>query len=227
MSNIKNEINKIVIPSNLHERTLMGVKKANSEKEGKFKRFAKKHLASAILAVSLIVPTGAFAYQTLLVDELYGSFENIKTHISGAIMEGYLLLDAKLTQAKGDMEKQEFAEFKELLSVITSAKIEYGDKNGNIDYSEVPNEKLEEIKEVFLEIQPYFDQLNGQKSSKEVLTSSEYEEYIEAIMTYEQIMVQAGIKESIEIDKIPSDLKEDYLKASNVLSQVNEKLSKN
>ena len=227
MNNIKNEINKIVIPSNLHERTLLGVKKATSEKGGKFQRFAKKRLASAILAISLIIPTSAFAYQALLVDEFYGSFENLKTHLSNAMMEGYLLLDAKLTQAKGDMDKQEFSDFKELLSVITSAKIEFGDKNGNIDYSEIPNEKLEELKEVFSEIQPYFDQLNGQKSSKEVLTASEYEEYIEATMTYEQIMAQVGIKEPVEIDKIPSDLQEDYLKASDVLSQVNEKQLKN
>nr|WP_239587225.1 DUF3600 domain-containing protein [Bacillus ectoiniformans] len=177
-----------------------------------------------MLAASLLVPTGAFAYQTLLADELYGSFENVKAHISGVTMEGYFLLNAKLNQAKGDMNKQEFAEFKELLSVITHAKVEYGNENGNIDYSQIPNEKLEEIKEVLFQIQPYFDQLNGQKSSKDVLTASEYEEYIQAIMTYEQIVAQTGmIKESADMDKIPTELKGEFLKARNILSQVNEK----
>jgi hypothetical protein len=223
VSNIKQEINKIVIPSTLHHRAKMGVKKANSEKGGKLKRYVRNNIAVVILAASLIVPTGAIAYQSFLVEEFYGSFEDVKIHISSATMEGYLLLDAKLTQAQGDMEKGEYKRFKELLSVITTAKVDYGDKYGNIDYSQVPNEQLLQIENTLLEIQPFFDQLNGQKSSREVLSTDEYKEYIHAIMVYEQIMAQSGMKESDEVDKIPSDLKEDYLNARNILRQVNEK----
>lgn len=223
MSNIKQEINKIVIPSTLHQRATMGVRKANSEKGGKLKRYVRNNIAAVILAASLIVPTGAIAYQSFLVEEFYGSFEDVKIHISSATMEGYLLLDAKLTQAQGDMEKGEYKRFKELLSVITNAKVDYGDKYGNIDYSQVPNEQLVQIENTLLEIQPFFDQLNGQKSSREVLSTEEYKEYIHAMMVYEQIMAQSGIKESDEVDKIPSDLKEDYLNARNILRQVNEK----
>ena len=227
MSNIINEINNIPIPSNLHDRTLLGVKKATYEREGKSKRFLKKRLASAILAVCILLPTSAFAYQAFLVDEFYGSFENLKTNLSGAVIEGYYLLDAKLAQAKGDMDQQEYSEFKELLSVITSTKSEYGDRNGNIDYSTLPNEKLDEIKRVLSEIQPYFDQLNGQKSSKEVLTSNEYVEYIEALMTYEQIMAKAGVNDLSEQEKIPSNLIDDYLRVDKVISQVNKKQLEN
>ena len=35
-----------------------------------------------------------------------------------------------------------------------------------------------------MELQPYFDKLNGDTSSKEILTPGEYEQYIEALMTY-------------------------------------------
>ncbi|WP_051758180.1 DUF3600 domain-containing protein [Rossellomorea vietnamensis] len=223
MSNFKEEINKIVIPPTLHERTKMGVRKARLEKGGRVNRFIKKNMVSAIIAASFILPTGAIAYQTLLADEFYGSFKNVKAHLSSATMEGYLLLDAKLTQAQGDMEKEEFKRFKELLKTVTNAKIEYGDENGNIDYSEVPAKQLAELKNTLFEIQPFFDRLNGQKSSKEVLSSDEYEEYIEAIMIYEQTMAKNGMKESNEIDKLSDDQREKFLEAQHVLRKVNEK----
>ncbi|WP_061809344.1 DUF3600 domain-containing protein [Rossellomorea vietnamensis] len=223
MSNFKEEINKIVIPPTLHERTKMGVRKARFEKGGRVNRFIKKNMVSAIIAASFILPTGAIAYQTLLADEFYGSFKNVKAHLSSATMEGYLLLDAKLTQAQGDMEKEEFKRFKELLKTVTNAKIEYGDENGNIDYSEVPAKQLAELKNTLFEIQPFFDRLNGQKSSKEVLSSDEYEEYIEAIMIYEQTMAKNGMKESNEIDKLSDDQRENFLEAQHVLRKVNEK----
>ena len=223
MSNIKQEINKIVIPSTLQERSKMGVQKAHLEKGRRVKRFIRRNMVSAILAATLIIPTSAIAYQTNLADEIYGTFENVRTHISSATMEGYLLLDAKLSQAKGDMEKEEYKHFKELLNVITDAKLAYGNKYGNIDYTQVPNEHLDELKKTLFEIQPYFDKLNGQKSSIELLTSKEYEEYIEAIIIYEQIMAKSNIKDSDELDKIPSELREEFLKAENILLKVNEK----
>lgn len=222
-NNLKQELANIEIPIELHERSKMGVNKAKTEMEGKIKRYVRKRLVACTLAVSLIIPTGAFAYQTFLADELYGSFENVKKHISSATMEGYLLLDAKLTQAKGDLEQEEFAHFKDLLNVISAAKLEYGDQYGNIDYSQIPSEQLDEIKGVLFEIQPYFDKLNGQKSSKEVLNATEYVEYIDAIMTYEQIMAQSGIKESDEIDKIPANLQGEFAKAKAFLMYVNDK----
>ncbi|WP_257140998.1 DUF3600 domain-containing protein [Bacillus sp. AFS015802] len=223
MSNIKQEINKIVIPPTLYERSKMGVRKACLEKGGRVNRFIKKNIVSAIIAASFILPTGAIAYQTFLADEFYGSFENVKAHLSSATMEGYLLLDAKLTQAQGDMKKEEFKRFKELLKTVTSAKLEYGDENGNIDYSEVPAKQLNELKNTLYEIQPFFDRLNGQKSSNEVLSSGEYEEYIEAIMIYEQTMAKSGMKESDEIDKLSDDQREIFLEAQHVLRKVNEK----
>ncbi|MOA16854.1 hypothetical protein D3C78_1370860 [compost metagenome] len=136
-------------------------------------------------------------------------------------MEGYLLLNAKLKQAKGDLGQEQFDHFEEILKVITNAKMEYGDKYGNIDYSQVPSEKLEEIKNVMYEIQPYFDQLNGQQSSKEVLTSEEYEQYINALITYEQILVESGN----DLKNTPSDLQDELSEARDVLHYVNEKQS--
>ncbi|XXM73273.1 DUF3600 domain-containing protein [Lysinibacillus sphaericus] len=225
MNPIKQEINKIAIPSRLHERSVRGVERAKRERKGST-GWVKKQVLTAVLAASLIVPTTAFACQTLLADELYGTFQNVKKHFFGATMEGYLLFNAKLSQAQGELGKEDYKEFKELLDVVISAKVDYGDRNGNIDYSLVPQQRLKELREVLFEIQPYFDKLNGQRSSKEALSQEEYEGYIDALMMYEQIMVQSGIKDPAQVEKIPDHLQEEFIKARNLLWEVDEKLMK-
>lgn len=223
MNNLKHELANIEIPKELHEISRIGVKRAKGEMEGKIKKYVRKRLATCALAVAIIVPTSAFAYQTFLPDEFYGSFENLKKHIGSATMEGYMLLDAKFAQAKGDMKPDEYAHFKELAKVITSSKLEYGNHYGYIDYSQIPVAQLDEIKNTMFEIQPYFDKLNDQPSSKEVLTASQYEEYINALITYEQIMAQSEIKDSSEIEKIPVELQGEFTKAQALLMYVNNK----
>ncbi|KGR74922.1 DUF3600 domain-containing protein [Ureibacillus sinduriensis] len=224
---LKKELSKIEIPMELHEWSKMGIRNAKNEMGGKLKRIAKKRLAIAVISACLMLPTGAFAYQTLLADDLYGSFDQLKNHIVNATMESYLLFNAKLDQAKGDLEKEEFEQFKTLLSVFTNAKLEYGDKNGNIDYAQVPAEKLEEITVAMYEVQPYFDKLNGLPSSKEVLTAEEYEQYIQALMVYETTMAQLGISGAPDVASIPSELQDEFVKAQEYLIFVNDKQMEN
>ena len=222
-NHLKQELGKIEIPVEVRNRSKLGINKAKSEMGGKLNRFVKKRLAIAVISACLMIPTGAFAYQALLADDLYGSFDNLKKHVANVTMESYLLFNAKLDQAKGDLGKEEFEQFKDLLNVFTSAKLEYGDKNGNIDYSQVPAEQLEEIKVALYEIQPIFDKLNGLPSSKEVLTAEEYEQYIQALMTYETIMVQLGVSSVPDVTSIPAEFQEEFLKAQEYLNYVNEK----
>src|SRR5690554_2422707 len=116
MSNplVKKEIEGITLPSELHERSRRGIELAQSERESTIKLFGRKRITAFLLAVALMIPTGALAYQTLLADEYYGSFENLKKHVASATMEGYLLLDAKITAAKGDLSSSEYEQFREL-----------------------------------------------------------------------------------------------------------------
>ena len=222
-NHLKQELSKIEIPVEIHERSKLGINKANSEMGGKLNRFVKKRLAIAVISASLMIPTGAFAYQALLADDLYGSFDNLKKHAINVTMESYLLFNAKLDQAKGDLGKEEFKQFKNLLSVFTSAKIEYGDKNGNIDYSHLPAEQLEEIKVALSEIQPFFDKLNGLPSSKEILTSEEYEQYIQALLDNETIRAQLEVSGALDVTSIPAESQEKFIKAQEYLNYVNEK----
>ena len=223
---LKQELSKIEIPVEIHERSKLGINKAKSEMGGKLNRFVKKRLAIAVISACLMIPTGAFAYQALLADDLYGSFNNLKKHALNITMESYLLFNAKLDQAKGDLGKEEFKQFKNLLSVFTSAKIEYGDVNGNIDYSHLPAEQLEEIKVALSEVQPFFDKLNGQPSSKEILTAEEYEQYIQALIDYETTMAQLGVTDIPDITSIPAESREEFIKAQEYLNYVNEKQAK-
>ncbi|MEK4628718.1 MAG: DUF3600 domain-containing protein [Solibacillus sp.] len=219
----KQELSKIEIPTELHERSKLGIHKAKSEMGGKLNRFVKKRLAIASICACLMIPTGAYAYQALLADDLYGSFENLKKHVASITIESYLLFNAKLDRAKGDLGKQEYEQFKELLQVITSSKLEYGDKNGNIDYTQIPEEQVEKIKRAIGEVQPYFDKLNGQPSSKEVLTAEEFEQYLQALMTYEITMAKVGVSSPPDIASVPAELKEEFIKAQDYLQYVNEK----
>ncbi|MFP3511217.1 DUF3600 domain-containing protein [Peribacillus sp. SIMBA_075] len=183
----------------------------------------KKYLITSVLIASLLLPTSAFAYQSFLADDLYGSFEQVKKHLANATMEGYLLFDAKLSQAKGELGKEEYADFKELLHVVTESKLDYGDANGNIDYDQLPSRKIAELKTAFMEIQPYFDKLNGLVSSEELLTAGEYETYIEALMTYEKISVQSGSENgSVNVDDLPANLQAEFQEARDFMDYVNE-----
>jgi hypothetical protein len=220
---IKEKLTNIEIPLELHERSKLGIQQAKSEMGGRVQRFVKKRLAIGLIAACLMVPTGAFAYQSLLADDLYGSFENLQKHVTNATMKSYLLFDARLNQAKGELGEEQYEEFKELLNVITNAKLEYGDKNGNIDYSQVPEEQLETIKAGLYEIQPYFDALNGLSASKVILTTEEYDRYIQALMTYETIMAKLGVSSTPKIEMIPTDLQEEFLEAQAFMNYVNEK----
>lgn len=219
---LKEQFANIDIPKELHTRSKQGIAQAKREMGG-VKRTIKQKLSAALIAACLLVPTGAFAYQTLLADDLYGSFENIQKHAAVMTMEGYLLLDAKLNEAKGTLGEREYEAFKEQLQVITSAKLTYGDANGNIDYTNVPAQAYEELEAALHTIQPYFDTLNDVPSSKKVLTEDEYAQYIDALMTYETVMAQLGTSSPPIMTDVPAALQDDFAQAQNYLDYVNDK----
>lgn len=218
---LKQQLADIQIPVEIHERSKKGIRMARLERSS-MKFSLKKRLATGVLAACILIPTGTFAYQTLLADELYGSFENVKKHVASFTMENYMLINAKLIQASGELEKDEFSQFKDLLQIITSSKLEYGDENGNIDYTSLSEEKYQQLFITLEEIQPYFDKLNSQPSSKELLSADQYNEYILALMTYETTMAKLGVSEAPDPSSIPQELQGDFIEAQAYLSYVNE-----
>ncbi|MDF2606854.1 MAG: ECF-type sigma factor negative effector [Bacillales bacterium] len=185
----------------------------------------QRRVVTVILAAALLIPTVAFASKSILADGIYGSFNNLKRHVATATMESYLRLDAKLAQAKGELGDAEYNEFIVLVKKITNAKLELGDKYGNINYSRLSKEKETELEKVHLEIQPYFDRLNEQVSSKELLSDKEYTKYIHSLMTHEEVLAKSGINPDhyVELKEIPPNLQAEFKEARDFIKYVNDK----
>lgn len=215
---IQEEAKRIVPPPELKEKVMIQVKVKGRGKT------MKKRMITGVLAAALLIPTTGFAYQSIMADGIYGSFENLKKHVGNATLQGYLQLDAKLSQAKGEMGQKEYEEFTKYLKKLTNAKLTYGDANGNIDYDQVSTVKKEEMKRIIMTLQPYFDKLNGDKSSKEVLTSKEYEQYIEALMTYEKVQVKIKSSGHVTVEEVPEAYKEEFVQADRFMEYVNGKV---
>ncbi|MDT0192898.1 DUF3600 domain-containing protein [Exiguobacterium sp. BG5(2022)] len=219
---MKRMLADIEIPSELRERTRQGVKRAKQEMRRE-PGFIRRRLMTVGIAAALLIPTGAFAYQSLLADELYGSFDEMKVHIVSATLEKYLLLDAKLNQAKGVLGEAEYKEFERGLSTFTDTRIAYGNTNGNVDYEAIPKAERAEVKQALADLQPYFDQLNDQPAARDVLTADEYDAYIEALMREESIRVRAGEY----VEDMPDELRQSYEEALAIIREVNRKQQQN
>ncbi len=83
---------------------------------------------------------------------------------------------------------------------------------------------IRQMKKVSMELQPYFDKLNGDKSSKEELTSEEYEQYIDSLMTYEKVQVKIKSSGHVTVEEVPEAYKEEFVRADRFMEYVNGKV---
>lgn len=102
---IQEEAKGIVAPPDLKEKVIVQIKM----KHGRSKR--KKRLIAGVLAAALLIPTTGFAYQSIMADGIYGSFENLKKHAGTMTLEAYMRFSAKLSEAKDEMGTKEYEEF--------------------------------------------------------------------------------------------------------------------
>ncbi|PFE14826.1 DUF3600 domain-containing protein [Bacillus cereus] len=215
---IQEEAKGIIAPPDLKEKVIVQIKM----NQGGRKR--KKRLIAGVLAAAFLLPTTGFAYQSIMADGIYGSFENLKKHAGAMTLEAYMRLSAKLSEAKDEMGAKEYEEFTTELKKLTNAKLAYGDSNGNIDYDQLSPGKREEMKNLSMSLQPYFDKLNGHKSSKEVLTQGEFDRYVEALMTYEIVQVKTKSTGGMKVEEVPEAYKERFINAKQFMEYVDEKV---
>lgn len=116
-------------------------------------------------------------------------------------------------------------QFIALVKNFTRAKLEYGDKYGNINFESLPEVKEEEMKKILFEIQPYFDRLNNLPSSKDLLTVEEYNRYIDSLMTHQEIMAKSGVNPDhyVKIDEVSPSLQKEFQEVRDFINYVNEK----
>ncbi|MES5867007.1 DUF3600 domain-containing protein [Bacillus cereus group sp. RP32] len=215
---IQEEAKGIIAPPELKEKVIVQIKM----KSGGSKR--KKRLIAGVLAAVFLIPTTGFAYQSIMADGIYGSFENLIKHAGAMTLEAYMRFNAKLSEAKDEMGAKEYEEFTKELKKLTNAKLAYGDSNGNINYDQLSPGKREEMKNLSMSLQPYFDRLNGHKSSKEVLTQEEFDRYVEALMTYEIVQGKTKSTGGMKVEEVPEAYKERFINAEQFMEYVDEKV---
>ncbi|MED0874549.1 DUF3600 domain-containing protein [Bacillus mobilis] len=215
---IREEANGIVAPTELKEKVIVQIKMNHGGRK------RRNRLITGVLAAALLIPTTGFAYQSIMADGIYGSFENLKKHAGAMTLEAYMRFNAKLSEAKDEMGAKEYEEFTKELKKLTNAKLAYGDSNGNIDYDQLSPEKREEMKKVSMGLQPYFDKLNGHKSSKEILTREEFDHYMEALMTHEIVRVKTKSTGGMKVEDVPEAYKERFIQAERFMEYVDEKV---
>ncbi len=215
-------VSGIVFPEQLDTRIRNSYKSWMENKHHTGMRGNRK-IITVMIAAFLLIPSAAMAFNFFLADEFYGSFDQLKKKVAAATMENYMRLNAKLSMAKGELGEEEYEEFKKMLKVISSAKLEYGDKNGNVDYEQLPSDKVAEIKNAMVELMPVFDHLNHVKSSKEILTTNEFDKYIEALMTIETVQAKIGTSGWIDPNKLPVELRDEYKEAWHYMQNVYDK----
>jgi hypothetical protein len=202
-------------PAELKQKVFVAI---SAKKPNKMKR----HIAAVLIAL-FIVPTSAFAYQSLQADGLYGSFNNLKKHVASATLTGYMTFNAKLSQAKGELGDKEYEKFKKELNVLTDAKLKYGDVYGNINYDALPAKVSERLRQNAFELQPFFDRLNGDVWSKELLSDEEYSRFIDATITYESILAKENINASegeVKVEDLPVNLQKSFLESREIIRHV-------
>lgn len=69
---IQEEANGIVAPPELKEKVIVQIKMNHGGSK------MKRRLIAGVLAAAFLIPTTGFAYQSIMADGIYGSFENLK-----------------------------------------------------------------------------------------------------------------------------------------------------
>jgi hypothetical protein len=189
------------------------------------KRYSlRKALITIGIAGLVVLPTAAFMMPSL-ADQIYGSFSVMKKKFAAATMEQYTAVGMKLSGAQKELGA-DYPAFISLVKRIATAKVEYGDSYGNIDFTNLPANKHSELRQVYYEVQPYWDRLNHLKSSKTFLSETEYDQYIDALILRESVLVKAGIDPSkgpVDPFSLPRELKPDFDKADHIIRQVSGK----
>lgn len=215
---LQEQVNRVAFPAELDSR-IRQTYEPYVRKEKRKRRV--KPLLAFIAALFIAVPTAAFT-GGLEAEDIYGSFDKLKMKAANITMNQFLLFNAKLSVVKSELSFKEYGEFKEVVKTFGEAKMEYGNENGDIDYTALSEKKRAELKAVIIELQPYFDRLNGEKLTQEVLTADEFDRYVEAEMTLETIRSKTGLQ-MIDEYNVPAKYKEKYEEAMGIVMQTNEK----
>ncbi|ANE48038.1 hypothetical protein SY83_19020 [Paenibacillus swuensis] len=185
-------------------------KRFPSEARKRKRRFTYRLIASAaVMAVALTI--SAFSTPSV-ADRIYGSYEIAKRTFVTVTMQQYQKVGFKFMGAK-KMLGADYPKFEKLAKAVIAAKVAYGNDAWQIDVDALPAAKQAEVRQLFAEVQSYFDRLNELGDSRAVLTPEQYTDYTDSILRQETLLAQSGLnpsKGSIEVKNLPKAIQPEY-----------------
>lgn len=150
----------ITAPPELKERILNQA--VTSQGGGQMK---KKWIVTAVLAATLLIPSGAFAGYHYLADGIYGSKEQAAA--IGMSEQKYEELEAKLRSMDQSMKQifsqEEEARFMSLMKKLGDFNLQAMDAEGVFHLDRLHAEQQEAYESLQIELEPYFKRMNEAK----------------------------------------------------------------
>ncbi|KEO82840.1 DUF3600 domain-containing protein [Tumebacillus flagellatus] len=213
-------------PPELKERVRQSYE-LHLQQQSKERSPMKKKLLTAVAAVCLLVPSVGYAADSgWLGDDIYGSFQQAKKSFVGMTKATYVGFGLKLSGAKEELGEERYDHFVDIRKHFVRFMTEHGDRYGHIDVDKLSAEDRATLKQIYADMTPDDDFLNHNAQTKDVLTAAEYDQYLEAQMTYQTVMARTGVEYDRDIlaDQLPADLKDRFLEAKEILDTVNQKV---
>lgn len=143
------------------------LKSLQQQRESRPNRKRANWLVAVVVAVVLIIPSGAYAGYTYLADYIYGSEKNI-TAIGGTTSD-YQRLEAKLRVAQEQLSSEEFAAFMEVLLEFGKFALTHADLRGQLHPEDWSIEDQQVYNQLAEQLEPYFDKLSNAEAQQAII----------------------------------------------------------
>lgn len=190
------------------------------------KRHSRIKRANFIVLIAVCTSILAAFSSPSLADRIYGSFDTVKKKVITLSLQEYQQIGFKFMGAQKELGT-DFPIFEKLSKQLVASKINDSDDNQNIDYDALSPEKRAQLKKLQADIQPYFDRLNHKPVAQSVLTSEEYDAYIEAQMQRETLMAKGKVNPSkgpVQAKDLPVEYQEGYEKTVQLIQKLEDKI---
>ncbi|SDD65529.1 protein of unknown function [Paenibacillus sp. CF095] len=148
---------------------------ASIRNDSHIRKNRKKWLVTGLLAVVLIVPTGAYAGYTYLADGIYGSQENITA--MGGTAEDYMRLEAKLQTAKAHFSEEEFVQYMDLLKQMGQMAVKHADSQGNMHPEQWSTVEQERYNLLAAKLKPFFEKLEAVSTASQKDPMNDHQQF--------------------------------------------------
>ncbi|WP_248927986.1 DUF3600 domain-containing protein [Paenibacillus hamazuiensis] len=199
---------RMTVPPELGDRVAKQI--FNTSKSTGRKRMRTVQRIAVCMAIGGVILTGTAFAAPNFADRIYGSYEELKKKVVTVSMQQYQKIGMKFAGAAKELGS-DYPAFEQLSKQMVAAKVDYGDKNWQIDFSALSPETYAELNRLYADIQPYFDRLNHEPVARDALSPEEYDKYIALQMQRESILAQAGVDPSV--GRIEQNLPEKYYTA--------------